>query len=509
VIEAARLLFATEFIRLRARRASGHTVVCGDSLVAQAVTERLTGSGERVVRIVRPGESAARRRNLLLLPGDRSRSDTLRSAGVQRAAALYACSSDTSTDLAVALAAAGLNQRRAPLEVHVQVDDPELCLALQARRFGLPLTERVGVNFFNWHELAARTLVRREPITQGHADRTRVMVVGMSWFGRALIVELARQWRFVHRSGSLEVIVVDQNAAAAVDRLRRLYPFTGETCRFTAHDRDVAQLLDGDLPDHAPHRVYLCCDDEEIALKLALTMDHFWHGGPRSVIVRLGRLGGLSRAFHDPGAELLDPVGGTIHLFDALVAGSDRRLVEDGLTERLARTLHEQYVRRRMAEGASLGDTPAMVPWADVSEEVRSANRAQAVHIGPKLHSIGCALAPNPVWGPAEVLDATAVEHLARWEHDRWAALMRSNGWRHGAERDDANRLHPDLVSWESLPERAKEKDREVVRGLPDTLSEAGFRIVRVNLVPDRPGDGAPSADGRPTLDDDSSRMFH
>jgi hypothetical protein len=86
---------------------------------------------------------------------------------------------------------------------------------------------------------------------------------------------------------------------------------------------------------------------------------------------------------------------------------------------------------------------------------------------------------------------------------------MRTNGWRHGAERDDANHLHPDLVSWESLPEPVREKDREVVRGLPEMLSEAGFRIVRVNLVPDLPATDAPSAHGRPTLDDDSSRMFH
>ena len=43
-------------------------------------------------------------------------------------------------------------------------------------------------------------------------------------------------------------------------------------------------MLDGDLPDDPPDRVYLCADDEEAALKLALTMDHFWHRGPRSLV---------------------------------------------------------------------------------------------------------------------------------------------------------------------------------------------------------------------------------
>jgi hypothetical protein len=485
VIEAARVLFASELVRLRARGSRGHDVVCGNSLVSQALTDRLFEERRRVVRVLSGGEQAPRRRRLLFLPGDPTNADVLRIAGLQRAKTLYVCSADAAQNLAVVLAAAEIRRRRrrAPLQVHVQVDDPELCLALQARRLGLPASDRLHVNFFNWHELGARTLLAERP-PPAFADRpTRVMVVGATWFGTALTVELARYWRLHHGQPArlLEVVVVDDDAAAAVVRLRRLYPFITAACLFTSYNRRVEALLDGDLPERSPDRVYLCCENEEVALKLALTMDHFWRRGPRSVMVRLSRLGGLEKAFHPPSAnQLLDAVSDTLHFFDALQAGSDPRLVEDSLVERLARAIHEHYLTKRLAEGVALNATPAMREWSRLPDEMKAANRAQAADVGPKLQAIGCALAPNPIWGLSESLDDATVERLAVQEHVRWCADLTGRGWTYGSRRDDLARRHPDLVDWDQLPEPSREKDREAIRSLPHSLADAGFQIVRV-----------------------------
>jgi hypothetical protein len=479
VMEAVRLLFATELTRLRARLSRGHVIVFGESPVAEALTSRLTDDGWRVVRLVQPGERAGGWRRLLVLPGAASRSGLLSGAGIHRASTLYVCSGDTARDLSIVLTATGL-RRRTPLRVHVQVDDPELCLALQARRLGSHNDDRLIVNFFNWHELAAHALLRehRPPV---HEDRpTRVMIVGASWFARALIVELARSWRLHAEPHRLEVIVVDAAATESVLRLQRLYPFAGTVCDFLTRDRDVATLLDGDLADAPPDRVYICCDDEEVGLKLALTMDHFWRGGPRSVIVRLGQLGGLTQAFYGSGEGLLDPVSGTLHMFDALRAGTDVNLAEDSLTERLARAIHDHYLRRQLASGVPLGATAAMREWPELSDKIRAANRAQAADIGPKLSAIGCALAPNPVWGEPESMTASTLEHLARREHRRWCGFMEEKGWRYGSRRSEEDLRHPDLTRWEDLTEEAREKDRDAIRQLPELLADAGFRIVRV-----------------------------
>jgi hypothetical protein len=497
VLETIRLLFTAEVTRLRARQSRGHVIVCGNSLVADALTTRLFEDGRRVVRVVKPEERAGGRRGLLFVPGDSTNAGLLRGTGIKRAAELYVCSTDTAWNLSVVLAVADLG-RKLPLRVNVQVDDPELCLALQARRLGGHETDRLIVNFFNWHERAALTLLgaRQPPVYVSRP--TRVMVVGASWFGRALIVELARLWRLRGTAHPLDVIVVDASAWDVVHRLLRLYPFVGEVCHLETRNRNVATLLDGDLSDLPPDRVYICCDDEEVGLKLALTMDHFWRGGPRSVIVRLGQLGGLARAFYGPGERLLDPVSGTLDMFDALRAGTDVTLTEDSLTERLARAIHDRYLRQQLDAGAALGSTPAMHPWPDLSDDLRGGNRAQAADIGPKLNDVGCSLAPNPIWGDPKILTPPMIEKLARREHRRWCQAKVNAGWRYAPRRDEVRMLHPDLIRWEDLSELEREKNHDAVRQLPELLADVGFRIVRVRAEPGvipRPRQGGSSAD--------------
>ena len=37
-------------------------------------------------------------------------------------------------------------------------------------------------------------------------------------------------------------------------------------------------------------------------------------------------------------------------------------------------------------------------------------------------------------------------------------------GWQHSVQRNDGARLHPDIISYDELPERSRELDREGVR---------------------------------------------
>ncbi len=486
IIEAGRRIFASELSLLRIRRARGHVVVCGEGSVADALAARLIRERQWVVRIAERGGSGMDSRSWHFLLGDPTSAVVLRAAAVWQARALYVCTTDSAVNLAVALAVSGLDRRaHGALDVHVRIDDPELCLALQARRLGLPSPPRLHVNFFSSHELAARTLVRtHEPPSV--VDRpASVMIVGASPFAMALVVELARHWRARTHGGSkpLGVVLVDPHAEEEIARLHRRYLFLETTCHFTPYQVNVENLLDGDLPDTSPDRVYLCGEDEEAALKLALTMDQFWHQGPRTVVVRLSRLGLLERAFHAEGDRLLDDVSGRLYLFDAVRAGSDADLVEDSLVERLGRAVHENYVLSRLSEGAD-PTLPGLRPWHELSEDLRAANRAQAADVGRKLRAIGCALAPSPIWGEPQLLDDAAVEQLAEMEHERWYRYMIDDGWRFSLHRDNVARLHPDLIPWADLAYVIQEKNREAVREIPMFLADAGFQIVRVGNEP-------------------------
>lgn len=136
--------------------------------------------------------------------------------------------------------------------------------------------------------------------------------------------------------------------------------------------------------------------------------------------------------------------------------------------ERLAEAIHENY-RTRFA--------PSGPTWAELSADLREANRAQARAIPRKLAAVGARLEPGP---PAPfTFTPSELEQLAIAEHQRWMAERRRRGWRYAAVRDDERRYHPLIVKWEKLSEHEREKDRDAVRNIPAVLARVGLRVVR------------------------------
>jgi hypothetical protein len=64
----------------------------------------------------------------------------------------------------------------------------------------------------------------------------------------------------------------------------------------------------------------------------------------------------------------------------------------------------------------------------------------------------------------AAALLSDAVKAIAEVNHDVWAAKRIAEGWRHGPARNDAARLHPDLVAYPHLSEAEKSYDRETAK---------------------------------------------
>ena len=70
-------------------------------------------------------------------------------------------------------------------------------------------------------------------------------------------------------------------------------------------------------------------------------------------------------------------------------------------------------------------------------------------------------------------------EAIAENAHDVWAAGRIKEGWTYGPERDDANKKHPDLVPYSSLPESEKEYDRMMAFNTIKLVRKLGFDIVK------------------------------
>jgi len=147
--------------------------------------------------------------------------------------------------------------------------------------------------------------------------------------------------------------------------------------------------------------------------------------------------------------------------------------------ENLARTIHEKY--RQEQKGKKPSDDLTMVPWEELAEEYKESNRQQANQIPEKLQRIGYGFAPVAGREPAIYeFNDEEVEILARMEHERWMTEKIQAGWKYGKPRDDKNKIHPDMVPWDELPETEKEKDYHAVRMISELLAAAGFEIYRL-----------------------------
>jgi voltage-gated potassium channel len=103
------------FIMRNIGRLSGHTIVCGVGRMGRVVAGEMVNAGHPFVVIERDPARAAMAQGLypglLVIEGDATRDQTLKDAGVSKAAGLAACLQDDADNLLVCIAARDLNPK--------------------------------------------------------------------------------------------------------------------------------------------------------------------------------------------------------------------------------------------------------------------------------------------------------------------------------------------------------------------------------------------------------------
>jgi hypothetical protein len=230
--------------------------------------------------------------------------------------------------------------------------------------------------------------------------------------------------------------------------------------------------------------IYVALADEAKGLAAALLLAGSDRGSARAPVV-------LAVADEQAGAASVipqDPHGPEgIEVFGVLSRALAPDLVLRGLTETLARAMHENYYRMESARGITVEMNESVAPWGELPESLKESNRRFADGIGDKLRAVGCALVPAPLVDLEDSLvefDESEVEQLAELEHDRWCTDQLRDGWTRGDIQDPVQKIHNFIVGWDDLPESEREKDREAMRELPRMLAGAGFEVHRVRGLP-------------------------
>ena len=193
--------------------------------------------------------------------------------------------------------------------------------------------------------------------------------------------------------------------------------------------------------------------------------------------------------------------------FLALVQRID---LEGDLLEKMASAAHDLFCETLRAKGYQWGDKTddankvhsALKPYADLPEDEKEQNRSTVRDIPLKLSRADYVMIPARSSEAPFDFPGADLELLAEMEHARWLKLKITSGWRWAAHTDKPNRLHKDMLPWKLSPERhspdvltpaeesvlgktvlpeaEKEKDRQLVRVIPQILSRAGYTVVKL-----------------------------
>lgn len=491
-ISASALLFRDQIAAWRARRLEGHVVVCGLGRKGSLLTASLRHAGERVAVVESDAENdliaGARATGALVFTGDARDPEILHRARVGHATHVLAVTGDDGVNAEIAVRARGMATASGrALTCIVHIVDPQLCVLLRMQEIARGHDRPFRLEFFNVFEAGAReVLLRHPPFAEGRPPR--MVIVGLGRMGESLVVGAGRTWQTqaVEGDARAHVVVVDRVATPKVEALKLRLPKLCSALKVDALDMEIgspeferAGFLFGDDGRPNASSVYVCVDDDSLGLSAALALHRHLRGSTVPVVVRMVHDAGLATLLRGEGST---EGFGALHAFGLLDRTCSADLLRSGMTETLARAMHEEYRRSRTGEAADPAKNPSMAPWETLPETLRESNRDQAGHIGDKLTVLGYALAPLDGWEDrAFEFPPEEVEVLGEMEHQRWVDERVRDGWRFApGAKDVGRRTSPYLVPWAELPESVKEDDRIFVRRLPAFLAEVGYRIVRV-----------------------------
>ena len=510
--------------------AEDHVVICGLGYGGPEIALKFAGEGRTVVVVEKdaanPEIESCRKGGVYVLVDDADRESVLRRVQVQKAGDAFIVTGNDTRNLGITYTIKAIceNDRGTlpPLRAHCHIGDAEFCSSIRGKTLLTAGEGNIVIEPFNIYQIAgycltkADTIFEREPgrgepdqgqdcgsvpadqpiPTQAAAPRPdlHLLIIGVGRLGEALLVRMVRRWRELGDGSRLRVTVIDAEADAKRAVLNAKYPALRDDAEISwlsiRLDHADAVLGDAALTRALPSvtHTYFCIDDPSLGLSVALTLS------PRASPGSITRIRSLRRSELSPLIEQFSASLSECRRITEFHITSDPcclSIVCRGMSEQIARLNHDAYLEsQRRLHGRDVRK-PSVVPWESLMPEKRDSNREQAFDLGNKLSRINYTVAPLTDWNERLVdfglipfgKGSTALEEMARWEHERWMAEKLRKGWRYAdiPRQIEEKRLHPDLKPYDELSDAVKGYDRDYIRSIPPTLGRMDLK-----LVPDR-----------------------
>lgn len=338
------------------------------------------------------------------------------------------------------------------------------------------------VTLLNEKYLALRKIFNTHPFELAAAVHgaaaPHFLVVGYGRMGASIVQDNLKSCQY-DPAKRVSITVIDADAEAADAAFHEAAPWAElyadvAFIQASLTDKGRQPAFSEAFERHpAPTAAFIALGDDAASLSACMALTDFLKGAHRSIPHVFLR----QRATANPlgvqrMTDLFGAVVATVRTFGAVQdVWADGDLLQDA-GDRLARAIHERY----LADYGAAANSEAGKPWAELGEQYRNANRAQADHIATKLRLAGCSI--GPLHDASVEFTPAALEHLAEIEHRRWMAERLAAGWRLGP-RSDRRRTHPNILPYAELDEGSKAKDRSAVQEMSGHLGALGQGIRR------------------------------
>jgi hypothetical protein len=492
-------VFYEKWHALKLRRFEDHVVVCGLGQRGMLLVGEFLARGEKVVVIesdtADPGIEQARDEGAVVIVGSATDRRILHKARVDRAKYVIAVCGDDGANAEIAAGARELARadRARSLTCFVHIVEPELCTLLGEREAGRERDGAFRLEFFNIYDSGARAILNEYPVLGNELrqpDATpHIVIVGAGRMGQSIVVHAAREWRrnHAHDGRTFRATIVDRDARGRAELLYMRHPQLRKACEIVPEEMDVesatfqeARFLFNADGECSADAVYVCFDSNAIGLTAALTILRRSKRHHVPIVVRMTDDTGLASLLQASGRE--GSHFEDLRAFSLLNRTCRLQLLLGGTNETLAQAIHEDYVLNQTRAGDTPQTNRSLVPWEFLPDYLKESNRRQADHVGAKLRSVNCTIAPLSDWeAEAFKFEPHEIESLAQMEHRRWMDDLLAKGWRHApGAKDIARKTHPRLLPWETLSEEGREIHRNTARGLPMFLARANLQVSRM-----------------------------
>jgi hypothetical protein len=494
----------------------GHVVVVGHCTRSLSLLEDLHRQRRRVVFIGRCPDGMHVPADVVHVASSAHLVDLLSGVAIHRATDLIALNEEDRANIEILHAAAIACRGKSGVQItcHAHLRDNHLGIGLHRLLMqGLPAAPGMKVRFFNYYEAVARLLTSQYPvppavvrIAEGQLPPTdHVVIVGFGAFGQCVALKILKVGQqILHGANAAgaetwgvqkpRITVVDRRGDICAHAFRRAHPNLDQLCEFRVveaecESRRFLELEFLDAKNAAAHTsVVFCIEDEQVALRSVLLIQDIARSAAKDIemiYVRVARPDNLRQILDSVARDSVKP---KLVFF----APDDQVFSVDNLLRQrldvLARGCHEAYLEVEQRDRRAGNPATAQgKSWNELSEEDRDGSREAADHLWAKLRTLGYRLEivkdgePTPLAPDELVASLRANEEVfARAEHYRWMTKRVLDGWQYGRERDNAQKLHPDLVPYEQLAESTKDKDRVNVRCIPKLLAAGRLRATRV-----------------------------